>query len=65
MKISICCPSYKREYVETLKYIPFCKVYVDVKEAIKYREKNKFANIIECPEGIQGNLCRVRNYIIK
>ena len=29
MQISVCCPSYKRPKVETLEYLPFCKVYVD------------------------------------
>ena len=32
MKISVCCPSYKRPIVKTLKYLPFCKVYVDDEE---------------------------------
>ena len=29
MKISVCCPSYKRPKVETLEYLPFIKIYVD------------------------------------
>lgn len=65
MNISFCCPSYKRPYVKTLEYIPFCKVYVDGQEYEEYKNKNKGANIIACPDGVQGNLCRVRNYIIK
>jgi len=66
MKISICCPSYKRPKVETLKYIPFCKIYVDASEYENYKKENsKEANIIKCPDGVQGNLCRVRNYILK
>lgn len=32
MKVSVCCPSYKRPRVETLDYIPYCRVYVDGKE---------------------------------
>lgn len=65
MKISVCCPSYKRPLVETLKYIPYCKVYVDKNEYSEYISKNKGANIVCCDDGIQGNLCRVRNYILK
>ena len=64
MKISVCCPSYKRPKVETLDYLPFCRVYVDKSEAEEYRKQNKGADIVECPYGVQGNLCRVRNYII-
>lgn len=65
MNISICCPSYKRPTVETLKYIPFCKVYVDSKEYNEYKEANEGAYIVKCPDGVQGNLCRVRNYIMR
>ena len=64
MNISICCPSYKRPIVETLKYIPFCKVYVDGKEFEEYKKYNPEGNIIRCADGVQGNLCRVRNYIL-
>lgn len=66
MRISVCCPSYKRPKVETLKYLPFLKVYVDTKEYQDYIESNKGFenNIVECPKGIQGNVSRVRNYIL-
>lgn len=64
MKISVCCPSYKRPKVLTLKYLPFVRVYVDIKEYEDYKKLNPEAEIISCPEGIQGNLCRVRNYIL-
>lgn len=64
MKISICCPSYKRPKVETLDYLPFIRIYVDHKEAEKYEKANPGACIVSCPEGIQGNLSRVRNYIL-
>ncbi|MCQ2589270.1 MAG: hypothetical protein MJ179_02495 [Treponema sp.] len=64
MKISVCCPSYKRPKVETLDYLPFCKVYVDPSEYEAYIAKNPAENIVKCDEGIQGNLCRVRNYIL-
>lgn len=65
MKISVCCPSYKRPKVETLDYLPFCRVYVDNKEAEEYIKQNPGADIVACPDGVQGNLCRVRNYILK
>ena len=66
MKISVNCPSYKRPKVETLDYLPFCKVWVDNKEYDGYIKANpKFKeNIISCPDGVQGNLCRIRNYIL-
>lgn len=65
MIVSICCPSYKRPMVETLRYIPFCKVYVDGKEYDDYVKANHGADIVRCPDGVQGNLCRVRNYIMR
>lgn len=66
MKISVNCPSYKRPYVETLDYLPFVKVWVDNKEYDEYIKNNKGfeKNIVSCPDGIQGNLCRIRNYIL-
>ena len=64
MKISVCCPSYKRPKVETLDYLPFCRVYVDGKEYDDYVKANPSGDIVKCPDGVQGNLCRVRNYII-
>lgn len=66
MKISINCPSYKRPKVETLDYLPFCKVWVDNKEYEEYIKNNVGfeKNIIAVPDGVQGNLCRIRNYIL-
>lgn len=66
MKISINCPSYKRPKVETLDYLPFCKVWVDNKEYGDYIKENKEFknNIISVPDGIQGNVSRIRNYIL-
>lgn len=66
MKISVCSPSYKRPKVETLKYIPFCKVYVDGKEYDDYVKANPGfeKNIVRCEDGVQGNVARVRNYIL-
>lgn len=64
MNISICCPSYKRPIVKTLRYIPNCKIYIDQKDEKSYCELNPNANIIICDDGIQGNVARVRNYIL-
>lgn len=65
MNISVNAPSYKRPAgVKTLDYIPFCKIWVDESEAGEYREHNPGAEIVACPKGVQGNLRRVRNYIL-
>ena len=66
MRISVNCPSYKRPKVKTLDYLPFCKVWVDEGEYSEYIKANKGFedNIVSCPKGVQGNLCRIRNYIL-
>ena len=65
MKISVNAPSYKRpDDVKTLSYLPFCKIWVDNKEYQDYKNNYPKADIISCPDGIQGNLCRIRNYIL-
>ena len=40
MKIVIACPSYKRPKVETLDYIPYCRVYVAPEEYDAYKLAN-------------------------
>lgn len=65
-EIVVACPSYKRLKVETLLYIPFCKVYVapeEYEDYIEFNPRHK-ENIIKCDKGIQGNVGRVRNYIL-
>jgi len=63
--ILICCPSYRRPtQVDTLKYIPHITVYVAEKEADAYRIGNKGAIIKTMPDKIQGNIARVRNWIL-
>ena len=65
MNITICCPSYKRPYVETLERYPNTRVYVAESEFKAYKEANhKDAYIVAVPDSVQGNLCRVRNYIL-
>jgi len=65
MKISINIPSYKRPIVETLKYIPFARVWIDGEEEEEYRKENPNTDIVVVDKGIQGNICRIRNYILK
>lgn len=66
MRISINCPSYKRPKVETLDYISTCKVWVAEREYEDYIKANPdhIENIIAVPNEVQGNLCRIRNYIL-
>lgn len=66
MKITVNCPSYKRPKVKTLSYLPFCKVWVDCDEYDEYIKANKGYedNIISVPKGVQGNVSRIRNYIL-
>lgn len=66
MKISVNAPSYKRaKGVLTLDYIPFCRIWVDGSEYEDYVKNNPGADIVRCDDGIQGNLCRVRNHILR
>jgi hypothetical protein len=65
MKISVNAPSYHRsDDVLTLKYLPFAKIWVDESEFGEYKKNYPDSEIMSCPKGIQGNLCRVRNYIL-
>ena len=64
MKISINCPSYKRPVVETLDYLPQCKVWVSDEEIDEYRRRNKNGTF-EVLETKQGNISRVRNEILE
>lgn len=65
MRISVNTPSYKRaSEVITLSYLPFCKVWVDEGEADDYKKNYPDAEIVSCPKGIQGNVARIRNYIL-
>jgi hypothetical protein len=64
MNISICIPSYKRPFVETLKYIPSARVYVAKSQFDEYKKRNPNSNIISVEEKYQGNVCRIRNRIM-
>lgn len=66
MRISVNAPSYRRaKDVKTLSYLPYTRIWVDCKEFDDYKASYPDADIVSCPEGVQGNLCRVRNYILK
>lgn len=63
--ILICCPSYKRpRNVDTLKYLPKITVYVSESEALNYKKSNPGADIRTMPDKFQGNISRVRNWIL-
>lgn len=65
MKITICAPSYRRPTaVDTLKYLPSCRIYVSRMEEKAYREANPGADIVGVEPRYQGNLCRIRNHIL-
>lgn len=66
MNISVCAPSYKRPtYVETKEYLNFIRVYVAYEEYEEYKKYQIDLDIVQCDKGIQGNISRVRNYIIQ
>lgn len=66
MEISICCPSYKRPKVKVLDYIKNIKIYIDESELKEYKKENPtFNNFVPLKKGIQGNVARVRNYILE
>lgn len=63
--ISVCIPSKGRPQVKTLRVCPWATLYVAPDEAEQYRAQNPGANVHECAEGVQGNIARVRNYILR
>lgn len=66
MRISICCPSYKRPKVETLEHYPHTRVYVSESEKAEYMAANhEGADIVAVPDAVQGNVARIRNYILE
>lgn len=63
MKIGYFAPSYKRpEKSKTQILFPFVKIVVKESEADEYIKNGN--DIITCPDSAQGNLCRVRNWIL-
>lgn len=65
MKITINVPSYKRpDMVDTLKYIPRCRIWVSEKEFDEYKKCNPKAEIISCKPKHQGTKTRILNHIL-
>lgn len=65
MKIKICAPSYKRpDKVDTLKYIPSCRIYVSNDELDEYKKNYPNSDIIGVEPKYQGNISRIRNHIL-
>lgn len=65
LKIAVACPSYKRPRCRTAEYIPETRIYVHPSEYDAYVNENGInGEVIACADGIQGNLPRVRNYIL-
>jgi hypothetical protein len=63
MKVKFFAPSYKRpEKSITQIHYPNVKLVVRESEADAYRENGN--DIVVCPDSAQGNLCRVRNWIL-
>lgn len=63
MRIGYFAPSYKRpEASITQKNYPFVVLVVMESEAEEYRANGN--NVVTCPDSEQGNLCRVRNWIL-
>lgn len=63
MDIGYFAPSYKRPVKSSTQRIyPFVKIVVKESEAEEYLENGN--DIIVCPDTAQGNLCRVRNWIL-
>lgn len=63
MRVKFYAPSYKRteKSITQITY-PFVKLVVKEDEADQYRENGN--DIVVCPNEAQGNLCRVRNWIL-
>lgn len=63
MNIGYFAPSYRRpEKSKTQKIFPFVKIVVKESESEDYLKNGN--DIIVCPDNAQGNLCRVRNWIL-
>lgn len=63
MKIKIYAPSYGRpEKAKTQIIYPFIKLVVCESQVEEYKKNGN--NIVVCPDSAQGNLCRVRNWIL-
>lgn len=65
LKIAVACPSYRRPKCITAGFIPETRIYIDKSDEEAYRAANEgVGEVVVCEDGIQGNLPRVRNYIL-
>lgn len=65
MDIRVCIPSYRRpKACKVTKYIRWATIYCCETEADGYREGNPSVEIHAMPQGVQGHISRVRNYIL-
>lgn len=57
-------PSYKRGNIKssTQKYLPYCRLVVGESEKEQYEQSGNL--VVSCPDNIQGNISRVRNWIL-
>jgi len=63
MKVSFYAPSYKRpeKSITQINY-PFVKLVVRESDAADYKANGN--DVVVVPDSAQGNLCRIRNYIL-
>lgn len=64
IKIAYACPSYRRPHCITADYIHETRIYVDRSDYDDYIKNNEHGEVVMCDDGVQGNLPRVRNYIL-
>lgn len=63
MKVEILSPSYRRpEIATTQEYLPSCIYVVAQSEKRQYEKHGR--KVIAVPNRVQGNVCRVRNWIL-
>lgn len=63
MKVKFYAPSYRRPIKSiTQKNYPFVKLVVCESDADSYIENGN--DIIVCPDSAQGNVCRVKNWML-
>jgi hypothetical protein len=63
-KITVYIPTFKRwDSIITHKLIPEAVVVCPESQVEKYLEVNPNLNILACPDGIEGNIARKRNWI--
>ncbi len=65
MTIHYASPSYRRPNdVLSYAYFPQATYYVDDSDFRQYRKANRGMKLHRLPDGVQGNVSRVRNYIL-